>query len=288
MRKRLISLYPEAWRERYGDELSALLDQTPASVAATLDLLRGVLTAHLRPLASPAPAARARGTIVSVLGCFIIFCFLGSGFAKTTENYDYIEHVHPLLGISHAVILIAAIVAAGSLALAAAPLASASVSQVRREPEPTLIKLIVTPPAAIATFAGSVGLLALWLNAGHAGIVAWLLLGLCALCAAACGFACWAASRALMRHINPPPRVFAFCVAAVALVTLCMAAIAVATCVFLIGIVTEAPQAGAASNGPAQMLNVTTSIAIQVIGMLGLSAAAAVSTARGLRSLRAL
>ncbi len=289
MRKRLISLYPEAWRERYGDELSTLLDQTPPSIAATLDLLRGALTAHLRPLGSPAPAARARGTIVGVLGCFIVFCFLGSGFAKTTENYDYIEHVHPLLGISHAVILVAAIVAAGALALAAAPLALASVLQARREREPTLIKLIVTPPAAIAIFAGSVGLLVLWLNAHHhrAGIVGWLLLGLCVLCAAACGFACWAASCALMSHINPPPRAFAFCVAAVALVTLCMAAITVATCVFLIGIVTDVPQAGAAGNGPAQILNVTTSIGIQVSGMLVLSAVAALSTTRGLRSLHA-
>jgi hypothetical protein len=290
MRKRLVSLYPEAWRDRYGEEMSALLDQTPPSITATLDLLLGALTEHLRPLASSAPAARARGTIAHVLGCFIIFCFFGAGFAKTTENYDYIEHVHPLLGISHSVILIAAIVAAGALALAASPLAFASVALARREREPALIKLIVTPPSAIAIFAGSVELLALWLNAHHhhAGIVGWLLLGLCVLCAAAGGFACWAASRALMRHINPPPRGLAFSVAAIALVTLCMAAIAVATCVFLIGIVTDAPQVGTAGNGPAQLINVTTSIAIQFIGMLGLSAVAAVSTARGLRSVRAL
>ena len=91
MRKRLLSLYPEAWRDRYGEEMSALLDQTPPSVTATLDLLRGALTAHLRPLASSAPGARARGTIGQVLGCFIVFWVVGSGFAKTTENYDYIR-----------------------------------------------------------------------------------------------------------------------------------------------------------------------------------------------------
>ncbi len=99
MRKRLLSLYPEAWRDRYGEEMSALLDETPPSITATLDLLRGALTAHLRPLASSAPAARARNTIAQVLGCFIVFCVFGSGFAKTTENYDHTEHVHPLLGV---------------------------------------------------------------------------------------------------------------------------------------------------------------------------------------------
>ncbi len=290
MRKRLVWLYPKAWRVRYGEEMCSLLDQTPPSITATLDLLRGALVAHMRPLGSSAPAVRARGTIARVLGCFIIFCFLGSGFAKTTENYDYIEHIHPLLGVSHSVIVITAIVAAGALALAAAPLALASLALARREREPAVVKLIVAPPAAIATFAGSVGLLVLWLNAHHhhAGVIGWLLLGLCALCAAAGGFACWAASRALMGHINPPTRAFAFSVVAIVIVTVCMAAITVATGVFLIGIVTGAPQVGAAGNGPAQLINVTTSIAIQFIGMLGLSVVAAVSGARGLRVMRAL
>ena len=290
MRERLLSLYPKAWRDRYGEEMRSLLEQTPPSTAATLDLLRGALAAHLRPLVKSAPAVRARGTIVTVLGCFIMFCFLGSGFAKTTENYDYVERVNPLLGISHSVVVIVAIVAAGALALAAAPLALASLALARRERDPAVIKLILAPPAAIAAFAGSVGLLVMWLNAHHhhPGFVGWLLLGLCVLCAAVGGFACWAASRALMRHINPPTRVFAFSVAAIALVTICMAAITVATGVFLIGIISDAPQVGAAGNGPAQLLNVTTSIAVQFVGMLGLSVVAALSGARGLRALGAL
>ena len=40
MRKRLLSLYPKAWRDRYREEMSALLEQTPAGITATLDLLR--------------------------------------------------------------------------------------------------------------------------------------------------------------------------------------------------------------------------------------------------------
>ncbi len=290
MRKRLLLLYPEAWRERYGDEMSALLDETPASIRATVDLLRGALAAHLRPLATSAPATRARGAIGLVLGCFIVFCVFGAGFAKTTENYDYTEHVHPLLGISHSIILIAAIVAASALALAAAPLAIASLAQARRTREPNLIKLIAVPPAAIGMFAGSVGLLVLWLNAHHhrAGVGGWLLLGLCAVCAAAGGVACWAAPRAIMRRVDLPRSVFAVSVPAIALVALCMAVIALATGVFLIGILADAPDLGAAGNGPGQLINVTTSIAIQLAAMLALSAVAALSAARGLRVLRTL
>ncbi len=290
MRKRLLLLYPEPWRDRYGDEMAALLDDTPASLTATLDLVRGALAAHLRPLAGSAPATRVRGTITGGLGCFIVFCVFGAGFAKTTENYDYIEHVHPLLGVSHSVVLIAAIVAASALLLAAVPLAGASFVEAHRTRDPSLLKLIALPPAGIGVFAGSVGLLVLWLDAHHhrAGLGGWLLLGLCTLCAAAGGFACWAAPRAIMRRIPIPRRVFAVSLPAMALVVLCMAVIALATGVFLIGILVDAPSAGAAANGPGQLVDVTTSIAIQVAAMLGLSALAAVTAKRGLRSLATL
>ncbi len=290
MRKRLLSLYPEAWRERYGEEISALLDDTPPSLGATVDLLRGALLAHLRPLAASAPQTRARGTIASVLGCFIVFCAFGAGFAKTTENYDYIEHLHPLLGVSHSVILIGAVLAAGALALAAAPLAIVALSQARRTRDPALIKLIAVPPAAVGAFAGSFGLLALWLNIHHhrAGVGGWLLLALCGACAAVGGFGCWAAPRAIMRRIEVPHTAYRLSVPAVGLVAFCMVLVAVAVGAFLIGSVADAPAAGASGNGPGQLIDVTTSIALQLAGTVALSAVAAFSATRGLRAVRAL
>jgi hypothetical protein len=48
--KPILRLYPAAWRRRYGEELSDLLDEMPASPATILDLLRGALTLHLRAL----------------------------------------------------------------------------------------------------------------------------------------------------------------------------------------------------------------------------------------------
>jgi hypothetical protein len=51
---RLVDLYPRAWRERYGDELRALLEQRPPSVRDRLDVLRGALDARIHPqLAGP-------------------------------------------------------------------------------------------------------------------------------------------------------------------------------------------------------------------------------------------
>jgi hypothetical protein len=45
----LLRLYPTVWRERYGDELLALLEDHPATVADHLDLIRGALDARLHP-----------------------------------------------------------------------------------------------------------------------------------------------------------------------------------------------------------------------------------------------
>jgi hypothetical protein len=47
----LLRLYPRAWRERYGEELSAhLAAQRPLRIGVVADLVRGALDAHLHPL----------------------------------------------------------------------------------------------------------------------------------------------------------------------------------------------------------------------------------------------
>lgn len=46
----ILRLYPSAWRQRYGDELTDLLDEMPATPATTLDLVRGAVILHMRAL----------------------------------------------------------------------------------------------------------------------------------------------------------------------------------------------------------------------------------------------
>ncbi len=43
----LLSLYPSAWRARYGEEMAALLADYPVTVCTVLDLVLGALDAHL-------------------------------------------------------------------------------------------------------------------------------------------------------------------------------------------------------------------------------------------------
>lgn len=47
--KRLVRLYPKAWREEYGAGMEALLDDLPATPGNILDVVRAALVARARP-----------------------------------------------------------------------------------------------------------------------------------------------------------------------------------------------------------------------------------------------
>lgn len=47
--KLLLLLYPPAWRQRYGEEYRALLEEMPFTFGAGLDSIQGALDAHLHP-----------------------------------------------------------------------------------------------------------------------------------------------------------------------------------------------------------------------------------------------
>ena len=47
MRVRLVHLYPSAWRERYGEEFEAFLEDCPLSPVQILDVVAGAIDARL-------------------------------------------------------------------------------------------------------------------------------------------------------------------------------------------------------------------------------------------------
>jgi uncharacterized protein involved in exopolysaccharide biosynthesis len=50
MKRLLLNLYPRAWRERYGDELEALMADAPGGWGANFDLIRGAMTMRWKVL----------------------------------------------------------------------------------------------------------------------------------------------------------------------------------------------------------------------------------------------
>jgi hypothetical protein len=66
---RLLALYPQNWRRRYGEEIAYMLREKRLSVSLVVDLVRGASDAHLHPeLAGPLLAAAGGGTIQVPLG----------------------------------------------------------------------------------------------------------------------------------------------------------------------------------------------------------------------------
>lgn len=61
-RRGLLNLYPYRWRQRYAEEIGALLDDGQLSVATVLDVVRGAFDAHLHPELIPASLVASTGS----------------------------------------------------------------------------------------------------------------------------------------------------------------------------------------------------------------------------------
>lgn len=68
--KRLVRLYPRAWRDRYGAELEALLEVEPASAGSIADVIMGAVRAHGRAIRERlgGPQAGRAGGWVALMG----------------------------------------------------------------------------------------------------------------------------------------------------------------------------------------------------------------------------
>jgi hypothetical protein len=73
-----LRLYPRAWRERYADEVLALLESHPVTLWTVLDVLLGAVDAHLRrdllPERLTAMAHRLRTSEIAIFAAFVLFC----------------------------------------------------------------------------------------------------------------------------------------------------------------------------------------------------------------------
>jgi len=95
MRTSLVRLYPHGWRDRYGDEFEAVLEQQPASFGLLIDVLLGAIDAH-----RTARAPKRRGWwidripgLLMVLGALtwvVAFAFRSGGFGQDVVNISSI------------------------------------------------------------------------------------------------------------------------------------------------------------------------------------------------------
>jgi hypothetical protein len=91
---RYLGLYPRAWRERYGDELQALLEDERVGLRTRLDLVRGALDAHLHPaVPSRLPVAAA----VTASGLAVAHAIALATQPVATDWPGYLDDALPLI-----------------------------------------------------------------------------------------------------------------------------------------------------------------------------------------------
>lgn len=89
----LVALYPARWRARYGDELEALLDEEPATIASVVDVIHGALAAHAAASTTGDPTMRTRtpafASILAVLLVLPALTFLASALIRDLQPPQY-------------------------------------------------------------------------------------------------------------------------------------------------------------------------------------------------------
>jgi hypothetical protein len=288
----VLHLYPLGFRRRYGAEMSAVVDDTPARLTTSLDLLRGAVLAHVRPpdgLPDVDVGDRLRASASGVLASWVVFAAAGFGFYKTTEDgrFSAAGNAHALLGGVHIAVQVLAIVASCAVVAGALPLIVAALREARSRR--SLRILVRLPIVAVLGFTGLTGLL-VWIahsqllrhstGIGHGLFIAWMLAGL------ACGAICVAASRRVLFVLEVSRGRLAWAFALAALLTATMVAIALATALYAVALQLDAARLAATSNGPLGATSTALSLAAQVVVMVIAGAAATIATHRGWSALR--
>jgi hypothetical protein len=287
----MLTLYPLAFRRRYGLEMRGLLEETPIQAMTLFDLLRGALAAHLKPPAGIDSALdagdRLRASMSGVLACWVAFAAAGFGFYKTTEDdpFEAAGNAHPLLGGAHLAIQALAVVASIAVLAGALPLILTAIGRARRHHH--LRVLVSIPVIAVIVFAAlTAGFVLLAhsqrshhaTSAGRAAFVAWTLAGL------GCGAICVVSSRRALFAV-PVRRIWLLtALAGATLVTTAMVAMAVATAIYTITLPLDASTLAGMPNGPLGLASTSVSLIEQVIVMILAGMLAVTATRRGWRA----
>jgi hypothetical protein len=286
-----LALYPLAYRRRYGQEMHALLGDVPPGLRGLLDLVRGALTAHLRPAPGLSEGVdvdtRLRLGLAGTLACWVLFAAVGLAFYNTSEDHPFIAagNTHPLLGGAHVTIQALAALASLAVIAGALPLIYFALRQARRE-RGRLRALVRAPIAAVLAFMLVTGVLVRYAHSHPSSGVAqgvflgWGVAGLL------CGGVCVIAAREALLRIGVARAWLVSALWSATFVSTAMIVMTCATALYTIVLTLDAPSLAGEGNGPFQLVSVDFSLVIVTVGMALFAALAASSVGRTWRSLR--
>jgi hypothetical protein len=147
----LIRLYPAPWRDRYGDEFGALLQERPLGPLDVADVLLGAFDAQLRLRGRDTGIARGRGLVMSLrIGGFA--AILGAALWAVAGLVNSGIFVDVDLAVP-SILLVA------GMPLWLVALAGLSAHQARTEPTLAWVAFLVPAAGTVACLIGIVGIL---------------------------------------------------------------------------------------------------------------------------------
>lgn len=112
--RRLLRLYPRAWRDRYVTEMVALLEAAPLDLRGRVDLVRGAFDAHLAAAADGSPGRIGIAAALMAGAAWTIAAVASIGSPAPPDWPGYLVETLPLAVIGASAILLAAVAAARS------------------------------------------------------------------------------------------------------------------------------------------------------------------------------
>lgn len=278
--QRLLRLYPRAWRERYGDEVAAVLTQHRVSLWTVLDVLLGACDAHLHRDLLPgrlvSMAHRIRSSEVVVFCAFVVFCLAWGPMQQMRDPLPLWEstvHAHPEIRTALDVVNVAGLVALLAILAGGVPILYSSLRSAAGARHWGVLLLYLVPFLLLALLIVYALLVSsTWTQRVAPGsqdvtpLAAALQLGFVALFLLAIAGSVAAVARAVMRS-DLSDRVLRFAllpatVAAVALVGAFVAVVALAALA-----ISEAPQLGSL---PTMGIVLAFALAAAVLALVGL------------------
>ena len=295
--RRLVGLYPRAWRERYEEEFLAMLEQGRASLADFLDVAFGALDAWLWPQVTSEGraivAARMRSSVLGVLWAWVGLVVAGVGFQKMAEYEDFVDAAreNALVGLSFDAIVGGALIALAAVLVGGTPVALAALRGAVAERRRDVPLLFCVPPISLAGSVGYAVLLggviypSLGYLSVHASLNVTLFLSLVGAFLVAAVASAGAITAAVGRaEVGGRPIRFALFAAVV--VAVAMAVVLIGTVVWGLALLVSAPSLFLGDEGI--LATPTAATWLAVVALMSASAgAAAFAVVRGLRARRA-
>ncbi|MCL6631956.1 MAG: hypothetical protein K6T63_04915 [Alicyclobacillus herbarius] len=181
----LIRLYPSRWRERYEEEMLAVLEEHTVTTATVLDLLMGALDAHLNYDGFPEGVTymvnRLRSSIIAIFCAFMLY---GVGWSLLQRINDPVatfhsaSELHPELTVLHQAIFIVGSVAFLAFLMGGVPLFFIAVKRAFTARKPDVLMPFWMSVACLILFVLATAALAMWHPQTHtyAVLMAYLIL----------------------------------------------------------------------------------------------------------------